>query len=148
MSRTLPWLVLLLACGKASSPVDAGMSEAEAQQKRDACTFKAGALAPDTLAGNARIGSQMPFDHLVLVMQENRSFDHYYSKLSHGGVNVAPDGVTNPDSSGNPVARFHTPHYCVADVNHSWEGAHRQYNDGKMDGFVVTNDPDGERAMG
>jgi phospholipase C len=138
----------LAACGKANSPADAGQTEAEAQAKRAACTFKAGALPADALAGDARIGEAMPIDHIVLVMQENRSFDHYYSKLSHGGVNVAPDGVTNPDSNGQPVARFHTTHYCVADVHHSWESAHAQYDDGKMDGFVTTNDPDGERAMG
>lgn len=147
MRRALPFVVLLAACGKSPTPADAGQSEAEAQSKRDACTFKAGAMAKDTLAGTARIGDQMPFDHIVLVMQENRSFDHYYSKLG-GEVNGAADTITNPDSDGNPVSRYHTPHYCVRDVNHSWEGAHTQYNGGKNDGFVVTNDPGGERAMG
>src|SRR5438270_13619400 len=118
MRCALPLLALLTACGKSSvPPADAGPSETEQQAKRDACTFKAGALARDTLAGTARIGDQMPFDHLVLVMQENRSFDHYFSKLG-GEVNGAPDGITNPDSSGNPVARYHTTHNCVRDVNH------------------------------
>lgn len=129
-------------------PADAGMSAAQAKLLREACTFGAGALAADTLAGDTLLGDQLPFDHVVLVMQENRSFDHYFSKLSHGGVVVASPDATNPDPSGAPQKRYHETKYCIADVAHGWSASHRQYNDGGMDGFVITNEPNGVRALG
>ncbi|MEW5740141.1 MAG: alkaline phosphatase family protein [Myxococcota bacterium] len=145
MCRAFVLLLLLSACTRSTSK---GPTEAEAKEKLAACTFGPGALAKDTLPGAARVGSAMPIDHFVLVMQENRSFDHYYSRLTHGGVHVAGSEITNPDALGNPVKRYHETRYCIRDVNHSWSGSHRQYNDGKMDGFVVTNEPEGARAMG
>lgn len=142
--RVLPLALAVAACG---TPPPAGPTEAEAKERLSACTFTAGALPKDTLPGTAKIGADMPIDHFVLVMQENRSFDHYYSRLTHGGVHVAGSENTNPDAMGNPVKRYHEWRYCLRDVNHGWGGSHRQYNDGKMDGFVVTNDPEGSRAM-
>ena len=88
-----------------------------------------------TLPTRAKIGSQMPIDHFVLVMQENRSFDHYFSRLSHGGVHVASANAQNPTSDGGVASRYHETRYCLTDVNHSWNGSHRQFGDGKHDGF-------------
>lgn len=124
------------------------MTAEQSKARRAACEFKAGALPSETLAGDVLLGDKLPFDHIVLVMQENRSFDHYFSKLSHGGVTVASPDATNPDALGNPVKRYHETKYCIDDVAHSWKPSHRQFNDGGMDGFVVTNDPGGARAMG
>ena len=84
-------------------------------------------------------------------MQENRSFDHYFGRLPHFGHRRArglPGGAANPDGDGRRVRAFHEERYCIEDVSHSWNASHRQFNGGRMDGFVVTNDPDGERAMG
>lgn len=102
----------------------------------------------DTLGTDAPIGEAMRVSHVLLVMQENRSFDHYFSKLSHGGVDVAPADVTNPDARGVAVSRYHETRYCVGDPDHSWEGSHRQWNAGANDGFIVTNGTDGARALG
>lgn len=151
--RTSPlWLsLMLLGCPNPPAPVvDAGPQQTAAQAKarREACEFKAGALPSETLASDALLGDKLPFDHIVLVMQENRSFDHYYSKLSHGGVTVASADATNPDTNGVAKKRYHEYRYCIPDVAHSWNASHRQFNDGRMDGFVVTNEPLGERAMG
>ncbi len=141
--------VLLFGCpNPVAPPVDAGMTAEQAKARREACEFKAGALASETLAGDAPLGDRLPFDHIVLVMQENRSFDHYFSKLSHGGVVVGSPDATNPDSTGAPVKRFHETRYCIEDVEHAWNPSHRQFNDGGMDGFVISNDPGGARAMG
>ncbi len=100
-------------------------------------------------------GDAMPFEHIVVLMQENRSFDHYFSNLvKYGvaGVDVPADNASNPDpdatTPGSPIARFHETRYCVKDVEHDWEGVHQQYDNGKMDGFVATNNPGGARAMG
>ncbi len=124
------------------------MTAEQAKARREACEFNAGALPNETLATGTPLGDKLPFDHIVLVMQENRSFDHYFSKLSHGGITVASQDATNPDALGNPLKRYHESRYCISDVAHSWKASHRQFNDGGMNGFVVTNDPGGVRAMG
>ncbi len=143
-----------------AAPVDLGprstLSDDEAQKARTACTFTAGAMPGETLAKDAPIGPQLPIDTVVIIMMENRSFDHLLGDLPAAGqkdVEVAPPAASNPDAKGDPVARFHLDHFCFDDTNHEWDGSHRQYDDGKMDGFVVTNqgglgDPDGRRAMG
>src|SRR3970040_1050360 len=87
-------------------------------------------------------------------MQENRSFDEYFSKLPEYGVtdvDVATDQDFNYDPDTNPpekIYRYHDPRYCVVDVNHEWNGVHIQYNNGAMDGFVSTSNPGGARTMG
>jgi phospholipase C len=146
----LPTFALLIslclaACTKSTPPLP---DDEGARAKMRDCTYGPGALPSETLAAGTKLGDQMPIDHFVLVMQENRSFDHYFSKLTHGGVHVAPATATNPLADGGVVMRFHETRYCIADVNHSWFGSHRQFNDGKHDGFAITNDPDGERALG
>jgi phospholipase C len=120
----------------------------EARAGRMACKYQSGAHALETLGAGALHGNAIPIDHVVLVMQENRSFDHYFSQLSHDGVDVAAADITNPDANGVPVSRFHMKEYCFSDTNHSWVGTHQEIDDGKMDGFVVANDPNGTRAMG
>jgi phospholipase C len=145
------------------------VTEAQARTARDACTFKAGALPNATLATNDPVGSQIPIDHIVLMMQENRSFDAYFSKLTVPGqtIEAASDTATNPDAQGNPVSRFHwsastagnghpdgLDYYCFGDTEHGWDGTHAEYDDGKIDGFVTANAPgnaaagSGARAMG
>ena len=80
-------------------------------------------------------------------MQENRSRDHYL------GQQV---GATNPnpvDPSGPPIAAYHETRYCEpADLDHSWNGSHTEWDSGAMDGFTKANatavDPTGSRTMG
>jgi phospholipase C len=90
---------------------------------------------------------------VLILMQENRTFDSYFSHLPQasgdaGTIEVPPPGWSNPDSTGHPVAAFHdTMQYCYADLDHSWSGTHAEWNNGANDGFVRTNDPNGARAM-
>lgn len=146
MSRSLA-LASLAAIAACSAPPPKGPDVAAVKEQLAACTHGAGALPADTLPSGTKLGASMPIDHFVLVMQENRSFDHYFSRLTHGGVHVAGSENTNPDALGQPVKRYHEWRYCLEDVNHGWSGSHRQYNDGAMDGFVITNEPRGARAM-
>jgi phospholipase C len=123
-----------------------------AAARRDACEFTAGALPEQTLAEDEPIGQRIPIDHFVIVMQENRSFDHYFQGLPKFGVtgaDVAPPDYHNFDPrTGHDVKMFHQTALCAKDVRHDWNSAHVQYGDGKMDGFVGTSDPHGERALG
>jgi phospholipase C len=103
-----------------------------------------------------------PIGHVVVLMQENRSFDHYFGQLhryqvaKYGSSDVEPEPATasNPDPSGGPpITAFHQTEYCeVADLDHSWNGTHKEWNNGAMDGFTAANvnakDTNGHRAMG
>ena len=116
------------------------------------CLFEAGAMPDQTLPAGAPRGEQIPIDHIVFLMQENHSFDNYFGQLpaaGHTEVDGLPPGASNPDSDGSPISVYHEPKYCTSpDVSHSWTGSHRQYNDGRNDGFVITNNPGGGRALG
>jgi hypothetical protein len=85
-------------------------------------------------------------------MQENRSFDHYFHDLAKFGqpaADVTPKGYLNPDpKSKQDVAPYHATALCGRDTRHDWNSAHKQFNDGKMDGFVSTSNPKGRRALG
>jgi len=143
--------------------------EAAAAASRDACKFTRGALPDETLGAAIPTGKDMPIETIVVLMQENRSFDHYFGHFGKyaGRTDVAsaPEDASNPDRTGPVSASTHkwqrAPHYCLLDTNHGWDGSHIQYDDGKMDGFYETNhgikgevmpNPemalrDGERAM-
>ncbi len=103
--------------------------------------------------------NQLPVDHIVVLMQENRTADHYLGLLNAFGQPgyEAEPATGNPDPTnpmGPAIVPFHQTSYCeVADLNHSWNGTHAEYNNGAMDGFTAANvdpvlDPKGSRAMG
>jgi phospholipase C len=141
-------VLLFTACDGSGSGNNQGDSAADA---RLACEFGAGDLPDETLGPQIPQGDDIPLDHLVILMQENRSFDHYFGRLpaaGHTDVDGLPSDASNPDANGEPVEAFHAERYCIDDVAHGWNASHLQYNDGANDGFVVTNDPDGGRAMG
>jgi phospholipase C len=149
----------LIGCGGAG---DAGprssLSPSAAQAARQACMFDKGALPSVSQASDARIGDQIPIDTIVIVMMENRSFDHLLQALPQVGqpdAEVAPAGFSNPDDTdGSQVAIFHETHYCYDDTSHGWTDVHTEWNNGLMDGFVRANyhndaaPADGKRAMG
>jgi len=118
-------------------------TDAEAETKRAACDYKAGSLPAETQGKSQPNGADIPIDHVLVMMMENRSFDHYFQKLPEYGqpdVEVAPKDFSNPGVDGTPVPIFHDTSYCFVDTNHEWEGSHVQVNGGKMDGFVVTSE--------
>ncbi len=127
------------------------MTESELAPQRQRCAFQAGAWPAETIGRDAPVGESIPIDHVLVVMMENRSFDHYFGQLRARGVadvEAPRDGWSNPRADGTPVAPYHETAPCIRDVNHGWGGSFRQWNNGRNDGFVTTNDPDGERAMG
>lgn len=122
--------------------------------KRLGCTFGPGAKTTETIGPEVPHGDALPFEHVVVLMQENRSFDHYFSKLPEYGVtdvDVADETHFNFDPNTNPPEKvffFKEDRYCIKDVNHEWNGVHLQYDNGAMSGFVSTSNPGGARAMG
>ncbi|HVA32801.1 MAG TPA: alkaline phosphatase family protein [Candidatus Baltobacteraceae bacterium] len=91
-------------------------------------------------------------DHIVILMQENRSFDHYFGTLAgvrgFGDARAAllPDGrpvFYQPDrhSRDGYLLPFHldtktTSAQRLHDLSHAWGTLHRSWNDGRQDGWV------------
>ncbi|HEY4158765.1 MAG TPA: alkaline phosphatase family protein, partial [Polyangiaceae bacterium] len=96
-----------------------------AEASRDACSFHAGALAADTFDTCAKIGDAMPIQHIVVLMMENRSFDHYFGHLPGNGqddVDVATPDASNPSAIDGEAAIpwHHADSLCFFDTNHEW----------------------------
>ena len=128
----------------------AGESKAS---RRAACAFRAGAMPRETLDPSDPVGAKIPIDHFVIVLQENRSFDHYFQNLPKFGqpdVDVAPLAFENEDPSdeGEIVHPYLLTDPCVLDVPHNWVAVHHQLSDGKMAGFLTAGNPGGKRALG
>jgi phospholipase C len=93
--------------------------------------------------------SALPIDgihniqHVVVIMQENRSFDSYFG--TYPGANGIPAGVCEPDPlHGGCTAPFHDPKNENAGGPHDSAGAAVDIDNGRMDGFVGQ----AERATG
>jgi phospholipase C len=97
--------------------------------------------------------------HIVILMQENRSFDHYFGTLS--GVRGFADRDVPKNANGSPVfdqygyqpgsgpsaAGFLQPFHLVNnppiengeatnDISHAWTTQHQSWNHGKLDSFM------------
>jgi phospholipase C len=76
--------------------------------------------------------------HVVVLMMENRSFDHFLSWLP--GADGSTDGTFVSSVDGNTYPNYPlAPDYqgCgYSDPDHSWEGWLVQHNGGKLDGFL------------
>ncbi|MCX7071924.1 MAG: phospholipase C, phosphocholine-specific [Gammaproteobacteria bacterium] len=97
------------------------------------------------IPARSRSGTIRDVEHVVILMQENRSFDHYFGTLP--GVRGFGDRFTIPQASGKPV--WHQRDLAGADVlpfhldavignaqrvdgtPHGWSDAHHAWNDGR-----------------
>lgn len=120
-----------------------------------ACTGNgggSGAAAATGLHGKAALPPALPdpatsgIDHVVMVVMENRSFDHYLGWVP--GANGKQAGLTFTDAFGKQRTTFplaSTAGYGYqacgkADPDHSYDGGRVQFNGGKMDGWLLTPD--------
>ncbi|HKT69990.1 MAG TPA: alkaline phosphatase family protein [Terriglobales bacterium] len=116
-------------------------------------------------------------NHVIILLQENRSFDHYFGHLgeywSANGYSAEPfDGepsdASNPGTDGSTVSAYHLATTCVENPSPSWNESHGDWNHedptsstAKLDGFIRTaatqrspstglpyNDSKGLRVMG
>jgi phospholipase C len=138
----------------ADAAPDAGNDDLPFGMQRAACDFTAGALAEDTF-GPSITGQPIPIDTFIVMVHENRSFDHYLSQLpaaGQTGADVAPDDATIPGPNSTTVTRFHQTSLCAADAGHSWNAMHKDWDTGANDGFATTNvtasDPTGKNTVG
>jgi len=108
--------------------------------------------------------AQAPHDitainHIIIVTQENRSFDHYFGHLpdywqAHGYPQATngttfdgePANASNVDPTGAEVNAYNLQSACTENPSPSWAESHRDRNRwsptnsnaATMDGFVVT----------
>jgi phospholipase C len=74
--------------------------------------------------------------HFVFIMQENRSFDHYFG--TYPGAEGTPPGVCVPDSTGGAcVAPSHDARLVNQGGAHNWINALNSIDGGLMDGFIA-----------
>ncbi len=138
-----------LACGVAL-PVD------KLAEQRAACAFSAGTYAETSLGVTPTTAAAIPIRHVIILMKENRSFDHLLGKLHDQGqplTDAIPAGYANDDANGVSVAPFHQTNTCLAqDPFHQSTEMAVCVNGGKMDGFVRNaangTNSDGHWAMG
>ena len=94
-----------------------------------------------------------PIQHLVVLMQENHSFDNYFG--TYPGVDGIPPGTKMPVDPNDPAAGYvepwHIGNSTISDLSHSVATFRDQFNNGKMDGFVSAlnkRNQNGNLAMG
>ena len=80
-------------------------------------------------------------DHFVFIVQENRSFDHYFGTFpGANGIPRNPDGSFKPclpdPAAGHCQKPFHDPGPYDAGGPHSHRASIMAVNDGKMNGFI------------
>jgi phospholipase C len=114
---------------------------------------------PDSVlrAQAASAATRSPFDlsqvkHLVFLMQENRSFDHYFGtfpgvqgfsdpqaiKLPNGRSVFQQPDPANPDGYLEPfhLDTIKTGAAAIPDLSHAWQAQHASWNNGAMDGWL------------
>jgi phospholipase C len=122
----------------------------------------AAGLAGVLPANLARAATRSPreFDlsqvkHLVFQMQENRSFDHYFGafpgargfsdptaiRLPNGRSVFQQPDPANPDGYLEPwhMSTITTGAAAVPSLSHDWRDQHASWNQGAMDGWLLTH---------
>jgi len=130
-----------------------------------ALSGRSGSLIETAVARSSGTGELSDINHVVILMQENRSFDHYFGTLSRvrgfsdprvlqqtvGGARypVFDQFGYRPGVGADP-AGYLEPFHLVSDppledgqttndISHSWGPQHTSWNGGAMDGFVTTH---------
>jgi phospholipase C len=82
-------------------------------------------------------------EHVVVVMMENRSFDHLLGWMPNANGRQA--GLSYPDNNGNLQPTERLTYYVGCshpDPDHSYAGGRSEYDNGKMDGWLRTSTND------
>jgi phospholipase C len=93
------------------------------------------ASAPPAPAAAAVASFQAKIQHIVFIIKENRTFDHYFGTFP--GADGATSGVI---STGQRVALARAQDRMPHDIGHEWNDAHTGMHDGKMDRFDLISD--------
>src|SRR5580700_6826914 len=113
---------------------------------------RAGAAMAQFAARTKPAGSDLgAIEHVVFLMQENRSFDHYYGTYpgvrgfdDHPKGNLGVFAQAWPGGRDRTLLPFHLGSSkaigeTTADLDHSWHGEHLSRGNGTNDAFVRTH---------
>jgi phospholipase C len=102
------------------------------------------AAQPMRLESFSTPGASLPvpsgsgIEHVVLVMMENRSFDHFLGWLPGSDGRQAGLSYRDPNGKSHKTFRQRQLNGCgFNDPDHSYSGGRIQYNGGLMDGFLT-----------
>ncbi|HLH85197.1 MAG TPA: alkaline phosphatase family protein [Trebonia sp.] len=145
--------------GGAAAALGAAAARAAARAGGPSKVTSAQARLLDKVTAAAGSASLSDVRHIVILMQENRSFDHYFGTLS-GVRGFSDPGVlkqaggrpvfdqygyqpgTGADASGymQPFRLLNNPPAengeATNDISHGWVTQHQSWNNGAMDSFV------------
>src|SRR6202046_4322779 len=103
------------------------------------------------IPANRVTGSLEDVEHIVVLMQENRSFDHYFGVMRGVRGFGDPHPVTLPggrpawyQAEGSTVTLPFRPVVpgdnlaltFIEDLDHSWDGTHQMFNGGNWDQWI------------
>jgi phospholipase C len=134
-------------CSLAAMPLLRRAPSRSRSVREGSCTASLAVIATTALVclGAASSAAAVPSEgihnikHVVMIMQENRSFDSYFG--TYPGANGIPAGVCVPDpTSGACVRPFHNPNDKNFGGPHGSKAAAADIDGGKMDGFVAQAD--------
>ena len=103
--------------------------------------------------GGEQAGSMQSLQHIVFMVQENRSFDHYFGQLGQyraannfgaaSDIDGTPSWAWNAADNGTILHPFHLETTCVEELSDDWMESHVDMNENHpgsstilMDGFV------------
>jgi phospholipase C len=115
------------------------------------------------------LGSRVPspatlndIEHVVILIQENRSYDHYFGSYVRGrGFDDRSEGAMKAYAQRDPTRLRAKPEgvllpwhldtrqanaSCTLDVNHEWNAQHLSWHDGANDRFLLAQGPRGGRS--
>ncbi len=94
------------------------------------------------MIGETGMANLQKVDHIVVLMLENRSFDHMLGYLSLEGGRTDVDGLRAQFANEHDGRRYPVHHLASTaipdDPDHSAEAVDLQIGDGSMDGFVAS----------
>jgi phospholipase C len=93
-------------------------------------------------AGSGHHASPADIEHVVILIQENRSFDHYFGTLSGvNGFGGAPaKAFTQRGNDGKTLHPFRLSTNCMSDITHDWGPQHQAWNRGHMDNWLKAHE--------
>jgi phospholipase C len=167
--RNLNRRELIAAITTVGAAAALGIPDATAAAARRAAR-RAGPLTSDQGTISPAHGDLGAIDHIVFLMMENRSYDHYFGAYHRGrgfdhhpkgslgrfaqdyagGAKLSPPNKLLPFRLRAPLSQD-----CTNDLTHDWGPQHLSWNNGRMDRWVATHtsdsyegDPDGAMTMG
>lgn len=152
-------------------PETAVAASTRAAARRAAARASQPSRTAHTLATTKAAGSDLgAIDHIVFLMLENRSYDHYFGAYRKGrGFDDHPSDSLGVFAQNYPAGTNLSPRKkllpfhldatagedCTHDLTHNWGPQHESWNRGKMNRWVKTHtesqyegNPDGAMTMG